>query len=199
MTNRINGDFDQDSMEAFRSAYAAQILEPEDLELDPYTGLPSNVVLNTSPWIQHTGLWKANDGTDKNFVPNQILVPGEQVDEEISEEELDAMLEELLEEEAALEELEPELEDDEDDTGFTQEELDELVAVLSRNRQGEDDDEEDIDVDALVDELLGDLIEGDFETSIDQTDSEFDEEEIGDEEIDALIAELEAELETDEE
>lgn len=192
MTNRINGDFDQDSIEAFRSAYAAQILEPEDLETDPYTGLPSNVVLNTSPWIQHTGLWKANDGTDKNFVPNQVLVAGEQEEGEVSEEELDAMLNELLEEEARLEELEegPYDEDEEDSLGFTDEELEELVANLTN-------DEDEIDVDALVDELLGTLIEEDIETSIDQTDEEFEEEEIGDDEIDALIAELEAELEAE--
>lgn len=181
MTNRINGDFDQDSIEAFRSAYAAQILEPEDLETDPYTGLPSDVVLNTSPWIQHTGLWKANDGTDKNFVPNQVLVPGEDSEpEELDEGELDALLEELLREEETFEnDGEEEIEESVLDR-LSLEEIDALLEELDREIEEEGVSE--------------DLIDGNFETSIDQNDSEREEEEISDDEIDALIAELEAEL-----
>jgi hypothetical protein len=75
MTNRINGDFEQDAIEAFRAAYAAQLSNPEDHEIDPINGLPTNVVHNTSPWIQHTGLWKANDGMSRDFKPNQPFNP----------------------------------------------------------------------------------------------------------------------------
>lgn len=168
MTNRINGDFNQDSMEAFRAAYAAQLLEPEDQEIDSHTGLPSNVVLNTSPWIQHTGLWKANDGTDKYFVPNQVLVPGEPLEtseevnddgEEMTDEELDALLESLLE-------------DGEDD------DLESLIESLHEEDLIEENFDTSIDQSDLYDEE-------DFEEDVDVDEAE----------IDALIAELEAELE----
>lgn len=164
MANRINGDFDQESIEAFRAAYANQILSPEEQEIDQLTGLPTNLVLNTSPWIQHTGLWKANDGTDKNFVPNQVLVPGEEEDEEdLSEEDLDEIIQDLLDEVEA-EEIEETLEsirsnwsyEDDEDEGegedlegyedtdeyedeeeeISDEEIDELIAELEAELEG---------------------------------------------------------------
>ena len=175
MSNRINGDFDPSSIDAFRAAYAAQILEPEDQETDPYTGLPTELVLNTSPWIQHTGLWKANDGTDKYFQPNQTLVPGEQDSEEGYE-------------------------DEDDEEEMTEEELDALLASLNEELDPDDEESEltEEELDALVEELLGNSeedTEDDFETLDEEDTEDGSEEGISDEEIDALIAELEAELE----
>ena len=181
MTNRINGDFNAETIEAFRSAYAAQMLEPEDQEIDARTGLPTNLVLNTSPWIQHTGLWKANDGTDKNFIPNQTLVPGADYEgelegegEDLSEGELEELLEEVLEE-IEMEELLADLDGYTDD--FDSDELDDVT------------DEDFDDLDDLVDEILSDYddeIEGE------------DEELMSEDDIDALITELEAELDLEE-
>lgn len=187
MTNRINGDFDRETIEAFRAAYANQILSPEDQEVDDRTGLPTNLVLNTSPWIQHTGLWKANDGTDKNFVPNQVLVPGEGDQEELSEEEINSLLDEVVsemdgssdEEELTEEELESLLEEILD--GIEAEEIEE---TLERIRSGDWFEEDYLDEGA---EDTGE--EGGEETE--------NAEDLSDEDIDAIIAELEAELESD--
>jgi hypothetical protein len=180
MSNRINGDFDSDSIETFRAAYAAQILEPEDQETDQYTGLPTNLVLNTSPWLQHTGLWKANDGTNKDFQPNQVLVPGleEPVEEgeydeldDLSEEELEQLIDQLLTEEG-------EDDDEEEDLPYYEEDEDE-------------DELSDEEVERLIEELLSE----EDDTFLPDEDEEANEPEITDEEIDALIAEIEAETE----
>lgn len=61
-SSRIGGDFDFDALEAFRAAYADQMSQPEDQDTDPVTGMPTNVVSNTSPWLEHTGLWKYPSG-----------------------------------------------------------------------------------------------------------------------------------------
>ena len=103
--NRITGDFNQDAVEAFRTAYAAQLARPEEPASETYLGLPTNVVPNTSPWIEHTGLWKypSGKGPDDDlktpFNPSQYLP--EELDEEdseepLSEEELDGLVESLL-------------------------------------------------------------------------------------------------------
>jgi hypothetical protein len=104
MSNRIGGDFDVDAVEAFRAAYAAQLLTPEDLDLDERTGLPTGEISNTSPWLAHTGLWKANDGQSRDFVPNQPFNPEDyytidsfdEEDEETEEEELDTLSDEEI-------------------------------------------------------------------------------------------------------
>jgi len=104
MTNKIGGDFNVDAVEAFRAAYAAQLLTPEDLDLDERTGLPTGEISNTSPWLAHTGLWKANDGQSRDFVPNQPFNPEDyyttdsfdEEDEETEEEELDALSDEEI-------------------------------------------------------------------------------------------------------
>jgi hypothetical protein len=62
MTNRIGGDFNQDAIEAFRAAYAQQLASPDTDEVANNSGLPTNVITNTSPWIEHTGLWKYPSG-----------------------------------------------------------------------------------------------------------------------------------------
>lgn len=157
MSNRINGDFNSETIEAFRAAYAAQLLSPEDQEVDERTGLPTNLVLNTSPWIQHTGLWKANDGTDKNFVPNQTLIPGE-IDPNEEEEGVD--LEEEEDDFPELEELLKELEEEGDIEALIDEILDERLGEEEGNEEDvETDAEEDEeilseeDIDALIAEL----------------------------------------------
>jgi len=174
MTNKINGDFDTETIEAFRSAYASRILSPEDQEVDVRTGLPTDVVLNTSPWIQHTGLWKANDGTDKNFVPNQTLVPG--VEAEMSEEELDDLIQE------ALGELE---EGGEGEEELDLEEIDKLL--------------EEIEEEEELEKAIQDLLEEDGfdDNELDPT-AEGSEDEIGDEEIEALLEEILNEVEEEE-
>jgi len=104
MTNKIGGDFNVDAVEAFRAAYAAQLLTPEDLDLDERTGLPTGEISNTSPWLAHTGLWKANDGQSRDFVPNQPFNPEDhytidsfdEEDEETKENELDALSDEEI-------------------------------------------------------------------------------------------------------
>jgi hypothetical protein len=75
MNNRITGDFDADTIEAFRAAYAASMNSPEEHDIDPVSQMPTNVISNTSPWIEHTGLWKANDGMSRDFKPNQPFNP----------------------------------------------------------------------------------------------------------------------------
>lgn len=188
MTNRINGDFDSDSIEAFRAAYAAQILEPEDQEVDPYTGLPTELVLNTSPWIQHTGLWKANDGTNKDFVPNQVLVEGETQEdfEDESEEDLEITAEQI---DALLTELE--------DRDLSDSDL-ELIESLLADEGGDYFEESLDDDDTLTDEEIENLLEELRLDSESEDDQDEESEGISDEEIDALIAEIEAEFEEEE-
>ncbi len=111
-----------EALEQFRAAYANQLYKPEDLDTDTMTGLPTNVVSNTSPWIEHTGLWKGNDGISRNHVPGQVLVEGtgakQQEDEalteedisKLSDEELDALVQQMIEEDN-LEDSEEDLED----------------------------------------------------------------------------------------
>jgi hypothetical protein len=139
-TSRLGGDFDFDALEAFRSAYASQIMTPEDLDMDTRTGLPGNEISNTSPWVAHTGLWKANNGMNRDFVPNQPFNPGDYFtqDEEIdianlSEEDLDAYLDSLTPEEllALQEEFgTADFEADEEEAGMSDEEIDALLAEI---------------------------------------------------------------------
>lgn len=105
MTNRIGGDFNQDAIEAFRAAYAQQMQSPDDNEVDQITGLPTNVVTNTSPWIEHTGLWRypSGKGPDEDlktpFNPNDFLsdevVDGDGEIEEMSDEEVENLINEI--------------------------------------------------------------------------------------------------------
>jgi hypothetical protein len=108
MTNRIGGDFDQDAIEAFRAAYAQQLASPDQENVANNSGLPTNVVTNTSPWIEHTGLWKypSGKGPDQDlktaFDPNAYL-SGEVMDgageiEGMSEDEVNALLNEVVDE-----------------------------------------------------------------------------------------------------
>ena len=140
MTNRIGGDYSADALEAFRSAYAAQMQTPEDLDIAP-NGLPGNEISNTSPWIAHTGLWKANDGLSRDFVPNQPFNPDayltqeDESEEELTEEEFDNYLDSLsLDELQSLAgELGIEVEDTATDGTMSEEEVENLIAELNND------------------------------------------------------------------
>lgn len=105
MTNRIGGDFNQDAIEAFRAAYAQQLSTPDEDGIANNSGLPTNVVTNTSPWIEHTGLWKypSGKGPDQDlktpFDPNKYLsnemVDGDDESESLSEEEVEHLINEI--------------------------------------------------------------------------------------------------------
>jgi hypothetical protein len=105
MTNRIGGDFNLDAIEAFRAAYAQQLQTPDADEVANNSGLPTNVVTNTSPWIEHTGLWKypSGKGPDEElktpFNPNSYL-SGEVMDgdgeiDEMTDEEVEHLVNEI--------------------------------------------------------------------------------------------------------
>lgn len=105
MANRIGGDFNQDAIEAFRAAYAQQLASPDADEIANNSGLPTNVVTNTSPWIAHTGLWKypSGKGPDEDlktpFNPNTYLsdevLDGDGEIEEMSDEEVEHLINEI--------------------------------------------------------------------------------------------------------
>jgi hypothetical protein len=142
MTNRIGGDYSADALEAFRSAYAAQMQTPEDLDVAP-NGLPGNEISNTSPWLAHTGLWKANDGLSRDFVPNQPFNPDaylkqedeSEAEDELTEEEFDDYLDTLsLDELQSLAgELGIEVESNETDDTMSEEEVENLIAELNND------------------------------------------------------------------
>jgi hypothetical protein len=105
-TNRVGGDFNADAIEAFRNAYAQQLSTPDEDTIANNSGLPTNTVPNTSPWIEHTGLWKAHDGRSLTyerqtpFNPNDYL-SGEVIDgdgevDEMSDEEVDHLVNEIM-------------------------------------------------------------------------------------------------------
>lgn len=105
MTNRIGGDFDAEAIEAFRAAYAQQLASPDQDEVANNSGLPTNVVTNTSPWVAHTGLWKYPSGKGPEddlkapFNPNDYLsgevMDGDDEIEEMSDEEVERLVNEI--------------------------------------------------------------------------------------------------------
>jgi len=99
MTNRIGGDFNQDAVEAFRAAYAQQLATPDQEDIANNSGLPTNVVTNTSPWIEHTGLWKYPSGKGPDQDLKTPFNPNEYFSNEIADgdEEIDSMSDEEVE------------------------------------------------------------------------------------------------------
>lgn len=99
MTNRIGGDFNQETIEAFRAAYAQQLNTPDSEEVANNSGLPTDIITNTSPWIEHTGLWKypSGKGPDDDlktpFNPNSYY-SSEIVDEDDGDE-FDEIIDEI--------------------------------------------------------------------------------------------------------
>ncbi len=106
MSNRIGGDFNADAIEAFRAAYAQQLASPDQEEIANNSGLPTNVVTNTSPWIEHTGLWKYPSGKGPDgdlktpFNPNAYLsdevVDGDGEIDEMTDEEVEHLVNEIM-------------------------------------------------------------------------------------------------------
>jgi hypothetical protein len=104
-SNRVGGDFNQDAIEAFRAAYAQQLASPDQENIANNSGLPTNVVTNTSPWIEHTGLWKypSGKGPDEDlkspFNPNAYLsdevLDGDGEIDEMSDEEIEHLVNEI--------------------------------------------------------------------------------------------------------
>jgi len=114
MTNRIGGDFDAETIEAFRAAYAQQLATPDEDSIANNSGLPTNVVTNTSPWIEHTGLWKYPSGKGPEddlktpFNPDAYLsdevLDGDGEIEEMTDEEIEHLVNEITGEEDGEEE-----------------------------------------------------------------------------------------------
>jgi hypothetical protein len=121
MTNRIGGDYSHEALEAFRSAYAQQLSTPEDQDIDARTGLPTAHISNTSPWIEHVGIWKYPSGKGPDgdlkqpFTPESYYDGEEDTDEEVqlTDEEIDTLIDEILEELSTEENDGPDFEDDE--------------------------------------------------------------------------------------
>jgi len=101
MSNRIGGDFNQDAMDAFRLAYAQELFTPDQEEVANNSGLPTNVVDNTSPWHEHVGLWKypSGKGPDQDlrsaFDPNQFFSNEVEGEEAMSDEEVENLINEI--------------------------------------------------------------------------------------------------------
>ena len=105
MSNRIGGDFSQEVMEAFRAAYAQQLATPDEDTVANNSGLPTDIVANTSPWIEHTGLWKypsgkgPDDDLKQPFNPNEYLsdevLEGDGEIEEMTDEEVEHLVNEI--------------------------------------------------------------------------------------------------------
>jgi hypothetical protein len=106
MSNRIGGDFNAETIEAFRAAYAQQLASPNDDEVANASGLPTNTIGNTAPWFEGVGLWKypsgrgPDDDLKQPFNPNSYLsdeVPeGDENGESWSDEEVETLLNEIL-------------------------------------------------------------------------------------------------------
>jgi hypothetical protein len=109
----MNGFFNQDALAALQNAYEMQ-LTPEEQDFDQHTGLPTNVVSNTSPWHGSVDMWKYPDGKNKletspimysgeesEYEDEDVVIEGsyeeEGAEEEaLSDEEIDNLIEELL-------------------------------------------------------------------------------------------------------
>jgi hypothetical protein len=105
MTNRIGGDWNPEALEAFRAAYAQQLATPDEESVANNSGLPTNVVANTSPWIAHTGMWRypSGKGPDQDlktpfnpdaYLPNEV-VDGDGEIESMSDEEVENLINEI--------------------------------------------------------------------------------------------------------
>lgn len=204
MNNRISGDFGTDALEAFRAAYAQREVKPEDLEVDQYTGLPTGEITNISPWIQHTGLWKANPGTDRAFVPNQVLETEEDFEDGISEEDFDRMVDEVLSDLEEEERFADEIyngDDDEDedieDEDIEDEELEEMINSILAEEELDDDYEvqgtrreievpDDDEIDALIQEIMDEIEQEELEEEREEARNR----EVSNDELEDMISEL---------
>ena len=105
-SNRIGGDFGVEAIEAFRAAYAQQLASPDQEDIANNSGLPTNIVANTSPWIEHTGIWRypsgkgPDDDLKQPFNPNAYLsdevLDGDEEVEGWTDEEVETLLNEII-------------------------------------------------------------------------------------------------------
>ena len=104
-SSRIGGDFNAETIEAFRAAYAQQLATPDQETIANNSGLPTNTIPNTSPWFEHVGIWRYPSGKGPEedlkapFNPNDYL-SGEVVDgdgeiDEMTDEEVDNLVNEI--------------------------------------------------------------------------------------------------------
>jgi hypothetical protein len=111
----MNSYFSTEALEALQQAYELQ-LTPDEMDIDSHTGLPTNVVSNTSPWHGSVDLWKYPNGVSKletspimysgvededeeeyeEESDEDIVSEDNEEDEMLSDEEVDALIEELL-------------------------------------------------------------------------------------------------------
>jgi len=96
----MNGFFNQDALAALQNAYEMQ-LTPEEQDFDQHTGLPTNVVSNTSPWHGSVDMWKYPDGKNK-LETSPIMYSGEESEYEDEDEVIEGSYEEEGAEEEAL-------------------------------------------------------------------------------------------------
>jgi|GEM_PF-5610043 len=111
----MNSYFSPEALEALQQAYELQ-LTPDEMDIDEVTGLPTNVVSNTSPWHGSVDLWRYPDGRNKletspimysaiddeeenNEIDEEINTDYEEDDEVLSEDEVDTLIKELLDSE----------------------------------------------------------------------------------------------------
>ena len=148
MTNRIGGDYSYEALEAFRSAYASQMMAPEEMDTDRVSGMPTSNLSNTSPWHGHVGTWKypSGRGPDSDlkqpFNPESYLPPADDGDDEMTDDEMKEFFSSLTAEEleAILADLEAEGADEGEDTlpddGLSEEEIDALIDEIFASDEG---------------------------------------------------------------
>jgi len=140
-TSRIGGDYNLEAWEAFRAAYGQQLMTPQEHDVDARTGLPTENVSNTSPWLATTGLWRypSGKGPDDNlrtpFNPQEFITQEDEINlDEMTEEELDAYLDTLSEDELVALSAQFEQEESLDTSGeMSDEEIDALIEELIDN------------------------------------------------------------------
>ena len=139
MTSRIGGDYSAEALEAFRAAYGQQLMSPQDQDTDSRMGLPGSEISNTSPWIEHTGLWKypsgkgPDDDLQKPFNPDAFITQEDESEGLISETDIDDYIDSLTPDEllSLAEELGVDFEGDYDQETMSDEEIDNLISELN--------------------------------------------------------------------
>ena len=111
----MNSYFSPEALEALQQAYELQ-LTPDEMDTDEITGLPTNVVSNTSPWHGSVDLWRYPDGRNKletspimysaiddeeenDEIDEEINTDYDEDEEVLSEVEVDTLIKELLDSE----------------------------------------------------------------------------------------------------
>lgn len=111
----MNSYFSPEALEALQQAYELQ-LTPDEMDIDEVTGLPTNVVSNTSPWHGSVDLWRYPDGRNKletspimysaiddeeenDEIDEEINTDYDEDEEVLSEDEVDTLIKELLDSE----------------------------------------------------------------------------------------------------